>query len=287
MKVTLIGTGLMGFPMAEKLLEAGFQTTVYNRTRPKAEPLAEQGAAIAEMPAEALQASEKIILMLADYPAVESVLFARDKSPDLKNRTVIQMGTIRPAESCALGETVRKNGGEYLEAPVLGSIPNVEARQLIMLVGAARDQFQEHETVFRAFGSDIYWIGEVGKAAAVKLALNHLIAGLTATFSLSLGLVQKNGIDVDVFMAILRHSALYAPTFDKKLPRMLERDFSAAHFPLKHLRKDVDMMLEESRSAGLNTAVPEALSNVLNRTVEMGHAEADYSALFDAIYPGK
>jgi 3-hydroxyisobutyrate dehydrogenase len=287
MKVTLIGTGLMGFPMAEKLLEAGFRTTVYNRTPSKAEPLGERGAGIAGTAAEAIQASEIIILMLADYPAIESVLFANDTSPDFKDRTIIQMGTILPAESLQLREMVRKSGGEYLEAPVLGSIPNVQARQLILLVGATQDQFREFETVFRAFGSDIYWIGDVGKAAAVKLALNHLIVGLTASFSLSLGLVQKNGIDVDLFMAILRHSALYAPTFDKKLSRMLERDFGDAHFPVKHLCKDVDLVLKESQSAGLNTTVLEGIREVLERTVELGHAEADYSALFDAITSGK
>lgn len=287
MNVALIGTGLMGFPMAEKLLEAGFNTTVFNRTRAKTEPLKARGANIAETPSEAIRSAEVVILMLADYPAIEETLFAAGKAVDFSDRTIIQMGTILPEESLKLGERVRQGGGVYLEAPVLGSIPNVKEKQLLVMVGATEEQFHAHEKIFRAFGSNIYWIGEVGKAAVVKLALNQLIASLTAGFALSLGVVQKHDVDVDIFMSILRHSALYAPTFDKKLPQMLERNFAGANFPLKHLQKDVDLVHTVARSAGLNTVGLQALREIFIRAVEQGFAEADYSALYNAIYPEK
>jgi len=287
MKVALLGTGLMGYPMAEKLLECGFPAIVYNRTRAKAEPLRKKGAEIAATPGTAVNSADIIILMLTDYPAIRQTLFPAGAELDLQNRTVIHMGTILPEESRELQRSVRRSGGDYLEAPVLGSIPNVRERRLIVMVGARQEQFESHEKLFRCFGSEIYWVGEVGKAAAAKLALNQLIVSLTSAFSLALGMVQAHDIDVDVFMAILRHSAFYAPTFDKKLPRMRERSFGNPNFPVKHLLKDVDLIHAAAQSAGLNSAVLEAQRQILLAAIDMGFAEDDYSALFNAVCPLK
>ena len=287
MNIALIGTGLMGFPMAEKLLQAEFPTMVFNRSAEKAEPLRAQGAHIAASTAEAVSSAEVVILMLSDYLAIRETLFSKEAQPDWKSRTVIQMGTILPGESRRLAEDIGRGGGEYLEAPVLGSIPNVREKNLIVMVGSTQDQFHQYEKIFRAFSSDIYWVGEVGKAATVKLALNQLIVSLTAAFSLSLGMVQKSGADVDIFMSILRRSALYAPTFDKKLPRMLERNFSQPNFPVKHMLKDVNLIFSEAKSLGLNTTLLETAREILALAIERQLADADYSALFEAICPGK
>lgn len=287
MKVALLGTGLMGYPMAEKLLEGGFPTIVYNRTRAKAEPLREKGAEIALTVEEAVASAEIIILMLTDYPAICQTLFPAGAQNDLQNRTVIHMGTILPEQSQELQRRVQQSGGDYLEAPVLGSIPNLRERRLIVMVGSRQEQFESHEKLFRCFGSEIYWVGEVGKAAAAKLALNQLIVSLASAFSLSLGIVQAHNIDVEVFMAILRHSAFYAPTFDKKLPRMQERNFSNPNFPVKHLLKDLELIRTAAQSAGLNTTVLEAQRQILLTAIELGFAEDDYSALFNAVCPLK
>ena len=85
-------------------------------------------------------------------------------------------------------------------------------------------------------------IGPVGSAAAIRLAMNQLICSLTTSFALSLGLIIREGIDIDIFMKILRDSALYAPTFDKKLQRMLERNYENPNFPAKHLLKDTNIL---------------------------------------------
>ena len=125
----------------------------------------------------------------------------------------------------------------------------------------------------------------VGQAAALKLALNQLIASLTASFSLSLGFVRRAGIDVDLFMETLRKSALYAPTFDKKLSKMRTRDYGEANFPTRHLLKDVLLLKEEASSLGLETASVEAAENIVRRAVELGYASGDYSALHEAVDP--
>ncbi|RMI08737.1 MAG: NAD(P)-dependent oxidoreductase [Calditrichaeota bacterium] len=283
--IAFLGTGLMGYPMVEKLLEAGYAVIAWNRTREKALPLREKGARVADSAAEAIAAAEVTLLMLTDYPAIQEVLFPGGNLLEVRGKTVIQMGTILPEESRRLQQAITEAGGDYLEAPVLGSIPQVREKQLIVMVGGTGEQFRRWTEVFRAFGSEVHHVGEVGQAAATKLALNHLIAAEAAAFSLSLGLVQGHGVEVELFMNILRHSALYAPTFDKKLPRMLSRDFENPNFPAKHMLKDVNLILAAAQEAGLSTEMLEGVRSLLETAVHSGHADHDYAAIYEAVVP--
>jgi 3-hydroxyisobutyrate dehydrogenase len=285
MKVALIGTGRMGRPMAERAMAFGHQLVVFNRSPNKAEPLRSSGALIAASAAEAIDSAECLILMLTDGAAIREVLFNSEPTADLHDRTVIQMGTISPADSVALEKKVLGLGGEYLEAPVLGSIPEATAGKLLIMVGASNQQFDQWSTLLECFGSEPVLIGGVGKAAAVKLALNQLIASLTVGFASSLGLVKSLGVEAELFMKILRRSALYAPIFDKKLKLMLDRDYGIGNFPTKHLFKDVALFSSEAQSVNLETIGIEAIRRLLEITLEKGYGEGDYSALFEAVSP--
>ena len=285
MKIALIGTGLMGRPMGERVLAAGYHLTVFNRSREKAELLRSSGAEIAATAAEAIGSAECVLLMLADGIAIREVLFNENPKPDLARRTVIQMGTISPTESIGFHKEVLERGGDYLEAPVLGSIPEASAGKLLIMVGASKPQFDKWSTLLESFGSEPLLIGEVGKAAAVKLALNQLIASLTVGFASSLGLVQSLGIEAGLFMKILRRSALHAPIFDKKLKFMLDRDYGIGNFPSKHLLKDVALFSAAAQTVNLETIGIEAIHRLLEITLEKGYADGDYSALFEAVRP--
>ncbi len=283
MKIAFLGTGLMGEPMAQKLIDAQLSLIVYNRTQSKLTALKAAGARIANTPTEAIKNSEIIILMLSNAAAIADVLLARDTLPLLKSRTVIQMGTIAPKQSKEIGEQIVRNGGEYLEAPVLGSIPQVKTGELLVMVGSSPEQFTKYSPILKHFGPEPIHVGTVGKAAAMKLALNQLIAALTAAFSLSLSFVQKEGVEVDRFMEILRQSALYAPTFDKKISRMRDRNFENPNFPTKHLLKDTNLFLEEAGEIGLDTTGLEGIQKLIKKAIDNGFSDSDYSAIFAAI----
>jgi len=285
-KTAFIGTGLMGRPMAERLAAAGHPVVVYNRTRAKTDAMPGHGIRIAGGADEALGSADCVLLMLSDVTAIRSVLFQQHAREALSGRTVIQMGTIGPAQSRALMDDIQAAGGEYMEAPVLGSIPEARAGSLIVMVGGTPAQFDAYQPLLGVFGPAPRLIGPVGQAAGIKLALNQLIATLTAAFSLSLGFVQGQGVDVDLFMGILRESALHAPTFDKKLARMLAHDYTDPNFPTKHLAKDVDLFLAESGSLGLDTALLKGVRHSIQRALNQGLAEADYSALFEGVTSG-
>lgn len=285
MKISVLGTGLMGLPMAQRLIDAHHSLTVYNRTASKLDPLQEAGAKIAPSAAAAIAASTCIILMLTDAIAIRELLLSDASQSQLAGRTVIQMSTIAPHESQTIRDEVVAAGGDYLEAPVLGSIPEVRSGSLIVMVGAEPDQFARWSTLLETFGSEPVLLGSVGSAAAVKLALNQLIGAMTSAFALSLGLVTHQGVNAQAFMAILRKSALYAPTFDKKLKRMLDRDYENPNFPTKHLKKDIDLVISSAQSASLETDAVEGVRQILIKAIAMSLAEMDYAALFSAIVP--
>lgn len=275
----------MGKPLAQRLLSAQLPVVVYNRTQSKLEALREAGAMVVDTPENAIASSDCIILMLSDAPAIEQVLLSENAKRQLKNRTVIQMGTISPSQSQELQKQVQAAGGDYLEAPVLGSIPEAETGKLIVMVGATESQFQQWSNLLQNFGSNPRLIGSVGAAAAVKLALNQLISSLTTSFALSLGFVQNQGVEIESFMEILRQSALYAPTFDKKLQRMLERNYANPNFPTKHLLKDTNLFLDAAREVNLNATSLSGVREILEIAQQMGLSNEDYSSLFEAINP--
>ena len=281
----LMGTGLMGLPLAERLLAVELPLTIYNRTPEKAAVLVDVGATLAAQPRDLLLSADCILLMLTDGAAMRELLFTEETLPLLKDRTLIQMGTIAPQESRDFQETIAAAGGTYLECPVLGSIPEAQSGQLLLMVGSTPEQFSTWTPLLSHFGPNPRYIGPVGTAMALKLALNQLIAGLTSSFALSLGFVQQQGVEIRQFMEILRESALYAPTFDKKLQRMLDRNFANPNFPVKHLAKDVGLFLQESQTLPLNAATLATIAEILQETIAAGLADSDYSALFETMVP--
>ena len=205
----------------------------------------------------------------------------------LEGKTILQMATIGPSHSRGLEDAAIAHGAEYLEAPVLGSIPEAKKGGLLLMVGATLAQFERFQPLLSVFGENPLHVGPVGQAAAMKLAFNQLIAGLTASFSLSLGLIQKEGVRVELFMDMLRDSALYAPTFDKKLLRMLERDYANPNFPTRHLLKDTDLFLDAADEHGLTAACLQGVRDTVAIALAKGLADMDYSAINDVIHPPK
>lgn len=289
MKLAVIGTGLLGREIAIRLQDRHFTVSVWNRTPDKANALATVGIRPCATLGEALAGSDAALLLLSDAAAIRAVLWPTDGSeqPALADRILIQMGTIAPSESRALARDVERAGGQYLEAPVLGSLPEARSGRLIVMAGGELGLYERCLPIFEALSEQPQRIGEVGQGAALKLAMNQLIGGLTATFAYSLGLVRDEGIDIEQFMGLLRQSALYAPTFDKKLDKYLSHEYGQANFPLKHLRKDLGLFRHVAEQSTMDTAPLAALESVFQRAIEHGLGDRDYSALYEALVEGR
>ncbi|KEF40680.1 MAG: hypothetical protein ER33_15680 [Cyanobium sp. CACIAM 14] len=278
MDITLLGTGLLGSAIGERLLQRGHRLTVWNRTPERMAPLVAAGAQAADSPEEAASASPWLITVLSDGDATRHVLIEGIGSA-LNGRRVLQTGTIGPGESLELARLVEDWGGSYLETPVLGSRPEALSGRLQVMAAGSENLFAQARPLLEDLCGQPRWLGAVGAAMVAKLALNQLIASLTHAFSLSLRLVQAAGVEEESFLEILRESALYAPTFDKKLARMRSDDYSQPNFPTAHLRKDLNLFLQTAETFGLETLALEGLGRLLTRGSEAGIDGLDYSAL--------
>jgi 3-hydroxyisobutyrate dehydrogenase len=270
MKVAFLGTGQMGLPMAQRLIEAKVDLIAYNRTPEKLEPLKAAGAEVVTKPFQAIRAADCVILMLTNAAAIYSVLLSDRSSQAVAGRGIIQMGTITPTESREIRDAVVAAGGEYLEAPVFGSISEAKAGNLIVMVGAHQEQYQRYLEIFKHFGPEPLLVGSPGTAAALKLALNQLVASQIAAFTVSVGFAQRYGIDVNTFMYVLRQSALYAPLFDEKLETIIDSNCTT-----KHLLKDVDLFINEAKTAGLNVTSVEGVRKLLEMAMKMSFSRDD------------
>ncbi len=151
------------------------------------------------------------------------------------------------------------------------------------MVGSTKAQFDRYSELLKCYSPEPMYIGEVGTAAAMKLALNQLIVGLTSTFAVSLSFAQKQGVDIEQFMSVVRQSTLYTPTFDKKLEQMRDRNFANPNFPTKHLLKDTNLFLNQAAELDLNTSSLEGIKQIIEQATAIGLADLDYSAIYSAI----
>ncbi|MBN47461.1 MULTISPECIES: NAD(P)-dependent oxidoreductase [unclassified Methylophaga] len=286
MKIGILGGGLMGSALAEHLLNQKCELSIYNRSIDKITTLSTQGANVFRTASETVQQSQIVILLLTDADAIATVLDSVESSSFI-DKLFIQMGTIAPQQSQHIEAQLNSVGARYLECPVLGSLPEARNGKLILMAAGPEQNYRQALPLLKMIGETPRYIGETGQGAAVKLALNQLIAGLTASFSLSLALIEEHQIDTEQFMQILRESALYAPTFDKKLERMCNRNFSDPNFPTKHLAKDTHLFLEVGEQLRLDTTALEGIARLLDKTMAMGLGNTDYSAIYAAISPDR
>eukprot|EP01023_Acetabularia_acetabulum_P015734 TRINITY_DN17705_c0_g1_i11.p1 TRINITY_DN17705_c0_g1~~TRINITY_DN17705_c0_g1_i11.p1 ORF type:complete len:360 (-),score=70.23 TRINITY_DN17705_c0_g1_i11:279-1358(-) len=282
--VTIVGVGLMGNKVARRLKQVGFPVTAWNRNIEKAKALQQLQISVIENLEDAISESEIVLLLLSDAAAIQQTVLDEKITKQLQGKMVVQMGTIGPNQAKEICKQVEAAGAEFMEAPVLGSQPEALKGTLLVMVGSKTPPDQSKAwPLLKALGESPLHMGDVGTAAATKLALNQLIASLTIGFSTSLTLLQKEDVNIEKFMDILRPSALYAPTFDKKLQRMLDEDYSNPNFPTKHLLKDIRLFNEVAQQAGVDPSLLEGLQKVIERTVERGLDNTDYSAVHDAV----
>ena len=276
--VAVLGTGLLGTAIASRLLQEGLAVHAWNRDPARLEPLLEQGAIAIEDLHGAAEGHATVITVVRDGPVTASVV---DALGPLQGTTVMPMGTMGVEESRQLARQVLQEGGRYLEAPVLGSKPQALSGTLLVMAGGETRDYNQQRSLLMHLSEQPMHVGAVGSGAATKLALNQMIASLTHSFSLSLRLIQQAGVPVDTFMEILRPSALYAPTFDKKLQRMLDSHYDDPNFSTALLRKDLRLFLEEAAASGLQDQGLSSLATLLDQAKGSDLDQQDYCALHE------
>jgi 3-hydroxyisobutyrate dehydrogenase-like beta-hydroxyacid dehydrogenase len=284
-RIAFCGLGIMGGPMAANLARAGFELSVYTRTREKGESFAaEHGARAAASPREAAEGASTVITMVPDVPEVEEVLLGDDGAVHglAEGGLAIDMSTIAPTAARAIGERLDADGVTFLEAPVSGSRPKAEDGTLTIMVGGEEADFERARPLFEAMGELIVHVGPRGHAQLAKLLTNTMGAVHAVALAESVRAVEAAGIDPDAFLKVAAGSAGNSTVLGLKGRPMFERDFTPL-FKLEHMLKDVRHCLDEARALGVELRLGSLVEPLYARAAEEGHGEEDFAAVIRAI----
>ncbi|GAA2275507.1 NAD(P)-dependent oxidoreductase [Kitasatospora cystarginea] len=276
--VAVLGIGVMGAPIARDLLHAGFDVTVWNRTKEKAEALAAQGASVASAPSEAASDVEFLITMLTDGAAVEAAMTGPEGalaalSPDA---VWIQMSTVGVAATQRLAELADKRVG-FVDAPVSGSSEPAERGELLILASGNPALRPRLRPLFDALGHRTLWLDRPGDGNRLKLVLNNWLAVLAEGMAETIGLATSLGLDPGLLLDTLAESQLGSAYATAKGRAMVKRDFTPG-FPLHHACKDAARALDAADRHGIELPLTEALSKRWNEAISLGHGNDDVAA---------
>jgi 3-hydroxyisobutyrate dehydrogenase-like beta-hydroxyacid dehydrogenase len=281
MKVAVAGLGRMGEPIARRLLRAGHDLTVWNRTSARTNGLAADGAHVARTAVEVWKTADVCLTMLADDAAFAAV--TSGASGLLQNggrgRTLVDMSTVSPSASAAVTTEAARGGVAYLRAPVSGNPSVVEAGNLTILVSGPRAVFDATEAVLRDIGPNVFFVGEQEEARVLKLALNLMLAGTAELIAEALVLGESNGLDRATMLEVMSASAVGSPFVKYKTPGLLV-DSYATTFPTTGMVKDLTLALEVGRAAGVPLPAAELVERLLQACIADGMGELDFMALF-------
>jgi 3-hydroxyisobutyrate dehydrogenase-like beta-hydroxyacid dehydrogenase len=276
--VGLIGLGSMGTAMAERLLDAGYELLVYNRTPEKAGALAERRAAVAKTVAELVEEVDVVLTSLANDEAFEDVA-ASVVAAARPGTVFVDTSTVSPAVSARVASLAETASVRYLRAPVSGNPTVVRAGNLSFIVSGEQETLVHIEPVLRAIGPTIHHVGEAEQARVVKLAINLMIAGLAQLMSEALVLGEAAGVSRASLLEVMGSSAVGAPFVKYKTEPLLRDDFSAT-FTTALMEKDVDLVLAVAEEVGVELPLAGELKALLLSAIEAGYAEDDFMSLF-------
>jgi 3-hydroxyisobutyrate dehydrogenase len=271
--------------MAANLARAGYELSVYTRTREKAEAFAaEHGARVAATPREAAEGASTVITMVPDAPEVEEVLLGEQGAVHGlgDGGLAIDMSTIAPTAARAIGERLGDDGAAFLEAPVSGSRPKAEDGTLTIMVGGEEADFERARPLFDVMGERIVHVGPRGHAQLAKLLTNTMGAVHAAALAESVLAVEKAGIDPDAFLEVAAGSAGNSTVLGLKGHPMFERDFTPL-FKLEHMLKDVRHCLDEAKALGIELRLGTFVEPLFAKAAEAGHGEEDFAAVIRAL----
>jgi 3-hydroxyisobutyrate dehydrogenase-like beta-hydroxyacid dehydrogenase len=278
--VGLIGLGLMGRPIGANLLKKGFSLTVWNRTPARAQELASQGGVVAATPQEAAAASDVLIMIVSDPPAVEHVLWGKNGAlGGLRRASVlVDSSTVSPELARRSAAACLERGIEYLDAPVTGGTWGAEKGELVMMVGGAADTLKRVEPVFAAIAKRWFHLGPAGAGQTVKLAMNLLLALEVEAFAEALALTEAGGVAGERLVEVMQSSMGRAPVLDVKAPLLLEHKYPPS-FPLRLMHKDIVLALQLAKQLGVSLPTGSAAREVYSKILNSAREDVDYAAI--------
>lgn len=276
--IGFIGMGTMGAPMAGRLIEAGHDLTIHNRTRAREEALAERGAARASSPKEAAAGADLVITMVSDTPDVEAVILGPDGAiHGMKEGAVlVDMSTISPTATREIARALEAKGVDMLDAPVSGGSEGASNGTLSIMVGGKAGVLESLRPVLGVLGNTITHVGPIGSGQVTKAINQVIIAGTYAAVAEGVALGLAAGLDIDAAHQAVSGGAAGSWVLTNRAANMI-----ADHYPLgfrtRLHRKDLGIALETARELGVALPVAAFVEQIETGLMKRGHGEEDVS----------
>lgn len=281
MRAAVLGTGVMGAGMVRSLRRADIEVSVWNRTREKADPLADDGARVCASAVDAVSDADVVLVMLFDTAAVLEVM--GEALPASKDGAVwVQCSTIGLDGTAQVAELADRHGAAFVDAPVLGTKQPAEQGSLVFLASGPTGLRDRVAPAFEAMGSKTIWVGEEpGRGSALKLVCNAFVGTLTAAVGQSVGLATQLGLDPQLFLDALDGGASDSPYVHLKGGMMMD-DAYPASFALDGVRKDLGLIRAAAEQSETRTTLTEAVLACFDAAAEQGHGADDMAAVVTA-----
>ncbi len=281
--IGFIGLGKMGVPILKNIMKKHQVVGVYNRTQAKAHPYAALDMKVFKDPWEVASKCSIIVMMLSDSQAVKDVMYG--KSGVLDNlgtgKIVIDLSTIHPDDSLKLSADVKERGAEFIDSPVVGSVPVADAGQLVTLAGGSKDAFSRIRPILESFSKEVFYLGPNGTGLKMKLVNNMLMGGNLALLAESLLFGEKLGIPREKQLEVLSKGAASSSILELKREPLLKEDF-LPQFLLSHEFKDLNYAMDIARNAREPLPLSGAIVQFYAAAMSIGLGNLDFSSVLRA-----
>lgn len=277
-----IGAGRMGAAMAARLARAGVKVTVWNRTRAKAEPLAELGCIVADSIAE-LRGLDAVFTMVSTNKDLEQVLVGEGgllADPDDVPRIVVDCSTVDQSASEAMRAACAERGVAFLASPVSGNGKVVRAGMLTLVASGPEETFRQVRPLLEHIGKSVTYVGDGDVARLVKICHNLMLGVVTQTMAEITVLAEKGGVSREAFLSFLNDSVMGSVFTRYKTPAFVNLDYTPTFTPIL-LRKDFDLGLKAAHDLDVPMPVTAATSQAVQAGVSSGRVEEDFAILLD------
>lgn len=281
MRIGFIGLGIMGAPMAQNLIKAGYDLVVYNRTSEKCTPLRQAGAEVADSPCTVAEKTDIIITIVSDTPDVEHILFGADGAYEgiSQGKVVIDMSTISPAESVNFSKRLAEKKAQMLDAPVSGGQNGAIEGTLSIMVGGGDSTFERCRPILEAMGKTIIHIGPNGHGLMTKM-VNQLAGSITlCAMAEAVRLIVESGLDAYKALRAVCGGSARSGMLEKYPQRVLAGDFDPG-FKIKLMNKDLRLASETLESLGLNLPTFQKAFQLFKESEESGLGELGVQGVY-------
>jgi len=275
--IGFIGMGHMGSHMASRLIRAGYQLTVYDRTREKAQAIA--GATVAETPEAAAAHSDVVISIVTNDAALDEVMFGQDNVPAGAHAgsAIIDMSTVSPRTSRRLFQAAKAKGVAMIDAAVSGSVPQVEQGSLVIFVGGEHETYQRCKPILDILGQSSFYMGPSGMGTTMKLVVNTLLGLGMQALAEAIALGEKAGLEKGLLLDVLGQTAVLTPGQKAKLANV-KREQYPTQFALSLQHKDLGLILSEADELSVSMPATAAAQQMYTAALAKG-MDADFSIM--------